>query len=192
MQAKLSVQSKQILVAISVLAINLPVASPASSNILAVINEKGENVSVNKSLIKLTPVQKGALFAELKNMEAVNRSLKLQYEECMKSIQKYYCWKIYGNDALEAKRTIPGTLLQIAFDPLYVVVAFKPIFTDLNNQRRIGEDLLTVCLNPNVPSGYWSLINQYKPILKVTPKVTNNQQPMEELKSKVCKYLVKF
>ena len=83
MQTKLSVQSKQILVAISVLAINLPVASPASSNIVAVINEKGENVSVNKSLIKLTPVQKGALFAELKNMEAVNRSLKLQYEECM-------------------------------------------------------------------------------------------------------------
>lgn len=192
MQTNLSVQSKQILVVISVLAINLPFASLASSNIVAVINEKGENVSVNKSLIKLTPVLKGALFAELKNMEAVNRSLKLQHDECVKSIQKYYCWKIYGSGALEAKQIIPGTLLQIAFDPLYVVVAFKPIFTDLNNQRRIGEDVLTVCLNPSVPSGYWSVINQYKPILKVIPSATNNQQPMEELKSKVCKHLVKF
>ena len=107
-------------------------------------------------------------------------------------MDQFLCWKIYGEDAFAIKQKIPGMLSQIAFDPLYVVVDYKPVITDLNKKQRVGQDALFVCLNPNVPSGYWSIINQYNPILGVTPNMTDNQQPLEELKFKACKQFVKF
>jgi intracellular sulfur oxidation DsrE/DsrF family protein len=192
MQIKQSIRTKRLLVVINVLAINVAVASPASDNIVSVINEKGDHVTIEKSSIRLTPVYKGALFAELKNKEANYQSAKLQFQACGKSMDKFYCLKMYGDDVLEKKQKVPGTIPQIAFDPLYVIVAYKPVVTDSINQRRFGEDALVICLNPNIPSGYWSAINQWKPILKSTPSTTDNQQPLERLKFKACKHFVRF
>ena len=184
--------SRRLLVAISVFAINTAVASPATETIVSVLNEKGERVSIKNSLMRQTPIYKGALHAELKIKESNHRFSILQFDECRKRMDQFYCWKIYGEDALVIKRKIPGTLSQITFDPLYVVVDYKPVVTDLNKKQSVGEDALIVCLNPNVPSGYWSAINQYNPILKSTPNIENIQQPLEELKFKACKQFVRF
>ena len=189
---KFSARTKRLLVAICVLVINKAVASPAIETMVSVVNEKGERVSIRNTLIRQTPIYKGALYAELKTKEANHRSLILQFEECRKTMDQFLCWKIYGEDAFAIKQKIPGMLSQIAFDPLYVVVDYKPVITDLNKRERVGQDALFVCLNPNVPSGYWSTINQYNPILGVTPNMTDNQQPLEELKFKACKQFVKF
>jgi len=182
----------RLLVAISALAINTAIASPTIDTIVSVVNEKGERVSIRNSLIRQTPIYKGVLYAELKTKEANHRYLMLQFEECRKTLDHFYCWKIYGEDAFVIKQKIPGMLSQIAFDPLYVIVDYKPIITDLNKNQRVGQDALFVCLNPNVPRGYWSAINQYNPILGVTPRMTDNQQPLEQLKFKACKQFVRF
>jgi hypothetical protein len=189
---KFSARSRRLLVAISVLAINMADASPASETVVSVVNEKGERVSINNTSIRQTPIYKGALYSVLKTKDSNHRSSILQFSECRKSMDQFYCWRIYGEDTLVIKRKIPGTLSQIAFDPLYVVVDYKPVITDLNMRQRVGEDALIVCLNPNVPSGYWSAINQYNPILKSTPNMENIQQPLEALKFKVCKQFVRF
>ena len=185
-------RSMRLLVAISALAINTAIASPTIDTIVSVVNEKGERVSIRNSLIRQTPIYKGVLYAELKIKEANHRSLMIQFEECRKTLDYFYCWKIYGEDAFVIKQKIPGMLSQIAFDPLYVVVDYKPIITDLNKKQKVGQDALFVCLNPNVPRGYWSAINQYNPILGVTPRMTENQQPLEQLKFKACKQFVRF
>ena len=192
MQIKQLMRSKRLLVAINALAINVAITSPASGNNVSVINEKGEHVTIEKSSVRLTPVYKGALFAELKNKEANHQSARLQFQACGKSMDNFYCSKMYGDDVLEKKQKVPGTILQIAFDPFYVIVSYKPVITDLINQRRVGEDALIVCLNPKVPIGYWSAINQYKPILKSAPSMISNKQPLEELKFKACKHFVRF
>ena len=178
-------------VTIVMLSINVAVAAAASVGNLSVINEKGEQVSIEKSSVSLTPIYKQELFAELKSKEASHHSIKLQYDECRKNINEFYCWKMYGNEVSATKQKVPGSMLQIAFDPLYVVVAYKTVITNSIKQRKFGEDTLVVCLNPNVPSGYWKVINQYKPILKSTPNTTN-PQPLDKLKSKACKQLVRF
>ena len=82
MQIKQLMRSKRLLVAINALAINVAITSPASGNNVSVINEKGEHVTIEKSSVRLTPIYKGALFAELKNKEANHQSARLQFQAC--------------------------------------------------------------------------------------------------------------
>lgn len=149
-------------------------------------------MSIKNSLMRQTLIHKRALHAELRTKESSHSFSILQLNECRKSMDQFYYRKIYGEDTLATKRKFPGTPSQIAFDPLYVVVDYKPVITDLNNKQRIGEDALIACLNPNASIGHRSAINQYTPILKSTPNMENNQQPLEELKFKVCKRFVRF
>ncbi len=87
-------RSMRLLVAISALAINAAIASPTIETIVSVVKEKGERVSIRNSLIRQTPIYKGVLYAELKIKEANHRSLMIQFEECRKTLDYFYCWKI--------------------------------------------------------------------------------------------------
>jgi len=175
-----------------ILTINMAAAAPASESSLSVVNEKGETVKIAKSSVRLTPIDKESLFAELKNREASNLSARLQYDECKKSINEFYCWKMYGDEISAKNLRVPNSMLKIAFDPLYIVITYKPLIIDLNNQKKLGEDALIVCLNPNVPSGYWKVINQYKPILKSAPSTGANAAPLDKLKLKACSQFARF
>jgi len=174
------------------LAINIAAAAAAGEGNLSIVNEKGEEVQIEKSSVRLTPISKESLFAELKNREASDLSIKLQYDECKKSIDEFYCWKMYGDEVSAKKLKVPDSMRKIAFDPLYIVVTYKPLIIDLNSQKKIGEDALIVCLNPNVPSGYWKVINQYKPILKSAPSTGADSQPLDKLKLKACSRFARF
>lgn len=176
-----------------ILTINMAAAAaPASEGSLSIVNEKGENVKIERASVRLTPIYKESLFAELKSREASNLSAKLQFDECKKSINEFYCWKMYGDEVSAKKLKVPDSMLKIAFDPLYIVLTYKPLIIDLNNQKKIGEDALIVCLNPSVPSGYWKVINQYKPILKSAPSTGANSQPLDKLKLKACSQYARF
>lgn len=175
------------------LIINDAGASFAAGDSISVPGGNGERIVIEKSSVKLTPVYKGPLFAELKMKEESRRSVRLQYEECKSSVDAFHCWQMYGDEISASRQQVPGAMLGIAFDPLYVIVTYKPVLVAANGQRRLGEESFVVCLNPGVPSGYWASINQYKPILKNTPSIIGvGVRPLEFLRSKACSAFARF
>ena len=180
--------------AIFMLVTNTAVNSYAGEGMVSVVSNNGERISIEKSSVVLTPIYKNALYSELKTKEEKHQSMKLQYEECRRRIDAFYCWQMYGDEISTAKQKIPRAMLRIAFDPLYVVISYRPVVSLPNNKKKIGGEAFVVCLNPNVPSGYWNTINQYKPILKYSPSTTDNPRPKpsDALKYKACKAFAMF
>lgn len=180
--------------AIFVLAVNTAVASYASESMVSVISDNGERISIEKSSVVLTPIYKSPLYSELKAKEENHQSIKLQYEGCRKSIDPFYCWQMYGDEISATKQKIPSGMLRIAFDPLYVIITYRPVVELPNNNKKIGDEAFVVCLNPHVPSGYWKSINQYKPILKYAPIASDDPRPkpLDILKNKACKTFAMF
>jgi hypothetical protein len=183
---------RQLSSATAALLINVAGASFAAEDFISVPGGNGERIGIERSSVRLTPIYKGPLFAELKMKENSNLSARLKYEECKSSMDAFYCWKMYGDEISASRQQVPDAILKVPSDPLYVIVSYKPIFVAASGQRRLGEESFVVCLNPGVPSGYWASINQYKPILKNTPFIGVGARPLDLLRSKACSSLAKF
>lgn len=153
----------------------------------------GDTLEIRQSMVRLTPVQKNNLFYEMAAKQQEFNNAEKAYKLCKESLDNYQCWKMYEGDLSQAGQKVPSALMRLKQDVLYVILEYQPIVTDLNRQKKLGEKALVICLNPDVPSGYWKVVNRYKPVLKNAPNVDGEiVEPVELLKKRACQAFVKF
>ena len=153
----------------------------------------GEKLVILRSVVKLTPVYKGQLLVEMRSKAAAARRTRQEFDACANTMDRYECWRMYGDDLTKVAPQVPGGLERLDIDPLYVVLQYRVINIDLNGQKKLGEEALVACLNPRVPEGYWPVINRAKPILKYIPGGSADRRlPSEALKARACSAFVDF
>lgn len=168
-------------------------AKGVAAEFVSVPDVTGESLRIPRSVIKLTPVYRGALFVDMQKKVAEQQKVRQLYGSCLSQFDGYQCWRMYGEDVSRPKLKIPAALQWLQADPLYVVLQFRLVRIDLNKQASLGDEGLVVCLNPHVPRGYWPEVNKFRPILKQTPGGGGAvSTPMEILKAKACAAFVAF
>jgi hypothetical protein len=168
-------------------------AKGAGAESVSVLDVTGEVLKIPKSVVKLTPVYRGVLLADMQKKVAEQQRVSRLFESCLREFDGYQCWRMYGGDVSKNKlKTLPS-LQWLRADPLYVVLQYRLVRIDLNKQASLGEEGLVVCLNPHVPQGYWPEVNKFRPILKQTPGGSGDvSSPMEMLKARACAAFVAF
>ena len=164
----------------------------AAVSSISIVDAGGQRLSIDRQFIKLTPVDKQTLYSEILRKELELESIRLQYERCSKSMSAFHCWQMYGEQVSTQKQKVPSTLLRIPYNPIYIVLTYRLMTRDINDQKRLGDESFLVCLNPAVPLGYWTVINQYKPILRSVPRDGVVSNTVESLKYRACKEFAKF
>lgn len=171
---------------------SISLATYAGLKELSVRTEEEELVKIKNSTVKLTPVYRGGVYMTIKGKEKNEQLVKLQRENCEQSMQEYYCLKMYGDGLSSSTTKTPNSLLQLNIDPLYVVLTYRTIVSDINDKKRLEKETLVVCLNPKVPLGYWNIIDKYIPVLKSSPKTDDPKNSGELLKLRACMAFVTF
>ena len=151
-----------------------------------------ESLMIRKSMVKISPVTKVDLYREFQSEISRLRLTRREFDICSNLLDETSCWTMYGDIISKDRPLLPGTLLQLSHDPIYIVLTYKIISKNIIGQRKIGESALVVCLNPKVPEGYFSLINKFKPILQRVPNTTDPTNAVEALKAQACKAFANF
>lgn len=177
---------------IAIIAVYVPCLSRAE--ILQVENKGAEEESlvIRKSMVKISPVTKVDLYREFQSKISRQSSTRREFDVCSNLLDETSCWTMYGDIITKDTPLLPGTLLQLQHDPIYIVLTYKIISKNIIGQKKIGENSLVVCLNPKVPEGYFSLIDKFKPILQRVPNTTDPTNAVEALKAQACKAFANF
>lgn len=159
---------------------------------VSVVQSTGEKLTIPKATVKATPVYRSRLVSEMLLKSSSQRAEREKFVACQKTMDNYDCWRVYGEEMSKPLLKVPQSLLGLRADPMYIILEYRVVTTDLNQQKKIGNEDLIVCLNPDVPQGYWPLINRFKPVLSKTPAASKSTPEIETLKNLACAAFANF
>lgn len=186
------VQPFGLLLSTLLLSVASTAAFSAEVQTVSVLDNTGERLEIRRRSISLTPVYRVQLLVDMQSKAAEQQRERQKFNDCLRDDDAYKCWRMYGEEVSKPKIKVPIALQWLQFDPLYIVMQYRPVVIDLNRQSKLGTEGLIVCLNPRVPEGYWPDINRFKPILKKIPEADGVKSPLETLKSRACAAFVNF
>lgn len=185
------VSSANVLVSFFIIACSVGQALAGTPSV-SVVQSTGERLTIPRATVKATPVYRGRLVSEMLLKASSQRVEREKFAACQKTMENYDCWRIYGDEMSKPLLKVPQSLMGLKVDLMYIILEYRVITTDLNLQKKVGNEDLVVCLNPGVPEGYWPLVNRFKPVLSKTPAASKSTPEIEALKNLACAAFANF